>query len=131
MSDEQPLDEWFASIHRQSEATIALVLDALRRDGQSVADYVVVVADVTNEATLFFVNQLGDVPLDPAKPGFVGAIPKETVGRALRLMDADAFATDVEQPLDRGLMRLLIAARGQIRCADVTALPVMVRGGTA
>jgi len=45
-------------------------------------------------------------------------------------MDAP-FASDAEKPIDDGLMRLLVAARGQMQCADVPASPPMVRGGTA
>ena len=128
--DEQPITEWFASIYRQSEATIALVLDKVRKNGESVGDYVVVVADTTDEATRFFIDQLGDGSLDGAIPGFVGAIPKATVARVLRLMDAP-FAGDAEKPLDPGLMRLLVAARGQMQCADIPAFPPMSRGGSA
>jgi len=127
---QQPITEWFASIVRQSEVTIAMVLDQVRRDGESVGDYVVVVADTTDEATRFFVDQLGDGPIDAAMPGFVGAIPKGRVAGVLRMMDAP-FASDAEKPIDDGLMRLLVAARGQMQCADVPASPPMVRGGTA
>lgn len=131
MSEEQPMTEWFASIYLQSEATIALVLDAVRKNGESVTDFVVVVADLTDEATRFFVAQLGDAPVDPAMPGFVGAIPKASVARALRIMEADAFASDTEKPIELGLMRVLVAARGQVQCADIPASPLMVRGGSA
>ncbi len=132
MTEQQPpLTDWFASIYRQSENAIAMVLDMVRKNGESVADYVVVVADVTDEATRFFVNQLGDGPIDAKLPGFVGAVPKGTVARVLRLMAADAFANDAEKPLDEGLMRLLVAARGQVQCADIPASPPMVRGGNA
>lgn len=131
MSQEQPMTEWFASIYLQSEATIALVLDAVRKNGESVTDFVVVVADLTDEATRFFIAQLGDAPVDPAMPGFVGAIPKESIARALRIMDADAFANDAEKPIEAGLMRVLVAARGQVQCADIPASPLMVRGGSA
>jgi hypothetical protein len=130
MSDDS-ITDWFASIYRQSEATIALVLDAVRKNGEDIKGYVVVVADVTDEATRFFVDQLGDAPIAPDMPGFVGAIPKETVARVLRLMDADDFAADAEKPLDDGLMRLLVAARGRLQCADIKALPPMTRGGSA
>ncbi len=131
MSQQQPMTEWFASIYVQSEASIALVLDAVRKNGEDVGDYVVVVADMTDEATRFFVAQLGDAPIDPAMPGFVGAIPKESVARVLRLMEAEPFATETEKPIDDGLMRVLVAARGQVQCADIPASPVMVRGGSA
>lgn len=128
--DEQPITAWFASIYRQSEAAIAMVLDRVRKNGSPVGDYVVVVADTTDEATRFFVDQLGDGPIDAAMPGFVGAIPKATVARVLRLMDAP-FASQAEGPLDAGLMRLLVAARGQMQCADIPASPPMARGGNA
>jgi hypothetical protein len=126
----QPITEWFASIYRQSEATIAMILDLVRKNGENVSDYVVVVADLSDEATRFFVDQLGDGPTDASMPGFVGAIPKATVARVLRLLDAP-FASDAEKPLDDGLMRLLVAARGQMQCADIPAFPPMVRGGSA
>ncbi len=129
MSDDS-ITDWFASIYRQSEATIALVLDAVRKNGDDVGDYVVV-ADVTDEATRFFVNQLGNAPIAPDMPGFVGAIPKDTVARVLRMMDAGDFAADAEKPLDDGLMRLLVAARGRLQCADIQALRPMSAGGTA
>ncbi len=125
------MTEWFASIYVQSEATIALVLDAVRKNGEQIDDFVVVVADMTDESTRFFVAQLGDAPVDPSMPGFVGAIPKETVARVLRLLDAEPFATETEKSIDCGLMRVLVAARGQIQCADVPASPLMVRGGSA
>lgn len=131
MESEDSITDWFASIYRQSEATIALVLDAVRKNGEDVGDYVVVVADVTDEATRFFVNQLGDAPIAPDMPGFVGAIPKGTVARVLRMMDALDFAADAEKPLDDGLMRLLVAARGRLQCADIQALRPMTRGGSA
>ena len=125
-----PITDWFASLYRQSEMTIGLVLDMVRKNGEDVGDYVVVVADTSDEATRFFVDQLGDGAIDPAMPGFVGAIPKGTVARVLRLMDAP-FAGDAEKPLDAGLMRLLVAARGQMQGADIPAFPPMVRGGSA
>lgn len=131
MSQQQSMTEWFASIYTQSEATIALVLDAVRKNGESVGDFVVIVADMTDEPTQFFVAQLGDAPIDPGMPGFVGAIPKGTVARVLRLMDAEPFATEAEKPIEDGLMRVLVAARGQLQCADVPASPLMVRGGSA
>lgn len=131
MNEQPPLTDWFASIYQQSEGTIAMVLDMVRKNGENVADYVVVVADVSDEATRFFVNQLGDGPIDDSLPGFVGAIPKGTVARVLRLMDAEPFASDAEKPLEEGLMRLLVAARGQVQCADIPAFPPMARGGTA
>lgn len=127
----EQITEWFAGIYKQSEVTIAMVLDMVRKNGEDIADFVVVVADMTDEATRFFVNQLGDGPIDPKMPGFVGAVPKATVARVLRLMEADVFAADTEKPLEDGLMRLLIAARGQVQCADLPASPLMVRGGTA
>lgn len=130
MSD-GPITDWFASIYLQSQATIAMVLDMVRKNGESVGDYVVVVADTTDEATRFFVDQLGDAPTDPAMPGFVGAFPKEVVARVLRVLDAESFASDAEKPLDDGLMRLLIAARGQMQCADIRASSPMSRGGDA
>lgn len=129
--NEQPMTEWFASIYAQTEMTIALVLDAVRKNGESVTDFVVVVADMTDEPTRFFVDQLGDAPVDPNLPGFVGAIPKSTVARVLRLMEAEPFASSAETPVEEGLMRVLIAARGQVQCADVPASPPMVRGGDA
>jgi hypothetical protein len=128
---EGALPDWFTSIYLQSEATIAMVLAMVRKNGESVADYVVVVADMTDEGTRFFVNQLGDGPIDPAMPGFVGAIPKGAVARVLRLMDAEDFAKDAEKPLDDGLMRLLVAARGRLQCADVRASRPMSPGGSA
>lgn len=131
MSDRQSMTEWFASIYVQSEATIALVLDAVRKNGESVSDFVVVVADMTDEPTRFFVAQLGDAPIDPGMPGFVGAIPKAMVARVLRVMDAEPFATEAEKPIEDGLMRVLVAAQGQLQCADIPASPLMVRGGSA
>ena len=128
---EQPMTQSFASIYVQSEVTISLVLDAVRKNGESVADFVVVVADMTDEATRFFVDQLGNASIDPSMPGFVGAIPRGNVARVLRLMDAESFATDAEKPVEPGLMRVLIAARGQLQCADLPASPPMVRGGSA
>ncbi|HVH40958.1 MAG TPA: hypothetical protein VM925_01405 [Labilithrix sp.] len=125
------MTEWFASIYTQTETTIAFVLDAVRKNGEDVGDFVVVVADMTDEPTRFFVDQLGDARADPAMPGFVGAIPKSTVARVLRLMEAGPFADNAEMPVEEGLMRVLIAARGQVQCADVPASPPMVRGGTA
>ena len=134
MSDdasETPVTDWFASIYLQSQETIAMVLDMVRKNGESVEGYVVIVADTRDEATRFFVDQLGDAPVDPAMPGFVGAFPKEVVARVLRVMDAEEVAADTEKPLDEGLMRLLIAARGQMQCADIKALAPMSRGGSA
>jgi hypothetical protein len=46
-------------------------------------------------------------------------------------MEAGPFADNAEMPVEEGLMRVLIAARGQVQCADVPASPPMVRGGTA
>jgi len=134
MSDgdsEMPITEWFASIYLQSEGTIAMVLDMVRKNGESVSDYVVIVADTRDEATRFFVDQLGNTPVDPAMPGFVGAFPKEEVARVLRVMSAEEVATDAEKELDEGYMRLLIAARGQMQCADIKAASPMSKGGTA
>jgi hypothetical protein len=128
MSDES-ITEWFASIYLQSQSTVAMILDMVRKNGESIGDYVVIVADVTDEATRFFVDQLA--PTDPNAPGFVGAYPKEDVARVLRMLDAESFATAAEKPLDDGLMRLLIAARGQMQCADIRATAPMARGGTA
>lgn len=130
MSDES-ITEWFASIYLQSQSTVAMILDMVRTNGESVSDYVVIVADVTDEATRFFVDQLGEAPTDPGTPGFVGAYPKEAVARVLRMLDAETFAADAEKPLDDGLMRLLIAARGQMQCADIRAAAPMSRGGSA
>jgi hypothetical protein len=127
----QHITNWFASLYTQSEATIALVLDAVRKSGADVADFVVIVADLTDEGTRFFVNQLGDGPIDASMPGFVGAVPKAKVARALRMMDAESFASDTERPLEDGRMRLMVAVRGQLQCADLPALRPMVRGGTA
>jgi hypothetical protein len=128
---EESITEWFASIYLQSQATVAMVVDMVRKNGESVEDYVVIVADTRDEATRFFVDQLGDAPTDPNAPGFVGVFPKEVVARVLRVLDADAFAEDAEKPLDEGLMRVLIAARGQIQCADIRAAAQMSRGGSA
>lgn len=130
MSD-VPITEWFASIYLQSQATVAMVVDMVRKNGESVGDYVVIVADTRDEATRFFVDQLGDKPTDPNAPGFVGVFPKEVVARVLRMLDAETFAADAEKPLDEGFMRLLIAARGQMQCADVRATAPMSRGGSA
>ncbi len=55
MSDAS-ITEWFASIYLQSEATVAMIVDMVRRNGESITDYVVIVADVTDEATRFFVE---------------------------------------------------------------------------
>ena len=46
-------------------------------------------------------------------------------------LDAEVFAMDAEKPTDDGLMRLLIAARGQMQCADIRASAPMSRGGSA
>lgn len=130
MGDET-ITEWFASIYLQSQPTVAMVLDMVRKNGESVADYVFIVADVTDEATRFFVDQLGDKPSDPDAPGFVGAYPKDVVARVLRMLDAEVFAEDAAKPTDDGLMRLLVAARGQMQCADIPATMPMSRGGSA
>jgi len=124
------VSDWFASLYRQAESTIGIVLDMVRKNGEDVADYVVVVAELRDEATRFFVDQLGDGPTDPSIRGFVGAVHKATVARVLRLMDAP-FASDAEKPLDAGFMRLLVAAHGQMQCADIPAVRPMVRGGSA
>lgn len=126
-----PITEWFASLYLQSQTTVAMVLDMVRKSGEKVADYVLVVADLGDEATRFFVDQLGDAPTDPGAPGFVGAYPKEVVARVLRMLDASAFAEDTEKPLEAGLMRLLVAARGQMQCADIPAPAPMSPGGSA
>lgn len=122
---------WFSSIYRQSEATIALVLDAVRKNGEDITDFVVIVADMTDETTRFFVDQLGNAPVDPSMPGFVGAIPKVVVARVLRVMDAEPVAQSVDQPVDDGLMRVLITAGGQMQCADIPSPRPMARGGSA
>ena len=128
MSDAS-ITEWFASIYLQSEATVAMIIDMVRKNGESVSDYVVIVADVTDEATRFFVEQLA--PTHLGAPGFVGAYPKEDVARVLRVLDAAPFADAAEKPIDDGLMRVLVAARGQMQCADIRAATPMSRGGTA
>jgi hypothetical protein len=130
-AEEQSISAWFAGIYRQSEGTIAMVLDLVRKKGEDVSDFIVIVADMTDEPTRFFVTQLGDGPIDPKMPGFVGAVPKVTVARVLRMMDAEDFAADTEKALDAGLMRLLVAAGGQMQCADIPALGPMSKGGTA
>jgi hypothetical protein len=128
MSDES-ITEWFASLYLQSEATIAMIVDMVRKNGESITDYVVIVADVRDEATRFFVDQLA--PSDPNAPGFVGAYPKEEVARVLRVLDAESFANAAEQPIEAGLMRLLVAARGQMQCADMRASAPLSPGGSA
>lgn len=122
---------WFADIYRQSETTIALVLDAVRKNGEDITEFVVIVADMTDETTRFFVDQLGTAPGAADMPGFVGAIPKEIVARALRIMNAEPVAESVEKPVDTGLMRVLVTARGQMQCADLPSSPLMVKGGSA
>jgi hypothetical protein len=128
MSDES-ISEWFASIYLQSEATVAMIVDMVRKNGERVEDYVIIVADVTDEATRFFVDQLA--PTDPNAPGFAGAYPKEDVARVLRALDADPFADAAAKPTEDGLMRVLIAARGKMQCADIRAAALMSRGGNA
>ena len=98
-----------------------------QQNGQAVNHRVV--ADVTDEATRFFVEQLA--PTHLGAPGFVGAYPKEDVARVLRVLDAAPFADAAEKPIDDGLMRVLVAARGQMQCADIRAATPMSRGGTA
>jgi hypothetical protein len=128
---EAPVTGWFAGIYAQAVPTVAMLLAQLRKDGREIADFVVVVAVTTDESSRFFVDQLGDGPLDAGVPGFVGAIPKERVARALRLLGAEAFAEGTEKPLEDGFMRVLVAARGNINCADIPALPAMAPGGSA
>lgn len=128
MSDES-ITEWFASLYLQSEATVAIVVDMVRKNGESIGDYVVLVADVRSEATRFFVEQFA--PTDPAAPGFVGAYPKEDVARVLHTLDAGTFAEAAEAPTDDGLMRVLVAAEGRMQCADIRAPLPMARGGSA
>ena len=48
----ESITEWFASIYLQSQATVAMILDMVRQNGESVSDYVFVVADVTDEVQL-------------------------------------------------------------------------------
>jgi hypothetical protein len=129
MTEEPSITEWFASMYLQSEATIAMIVDMVRKNGENISDYVVILADVRDEATRFFVDQLA--PTDPEAPGFAGAYPKEDVARVLRMLDAEAFALAAEKPTEDGLMRLLIAADGQMQCADIRASVPMSRGGTA
>jgi hypothetical protein len=126
---EEAITEWFASIYLQSQATVAMIVDMVRKNGESISEYVVIVADVTDEATRFFLNQLA--PTDPNAPGFVGAYPKEDVARVLRMLDAESFASAAEKPTEDGLMRVLVAARGQMQCADIRAFALMSRGGSA
>lgn len=128
MSDES-ISEWFASIYLQSQATVAMIVDMVRKNGESISDYVIIVADVTDEATRFFVDQLTQT--DPNAPGFAGAHPKEDVARVLRMLDAEPFAEAAARPTEDGLMRVLIAARGKMQCADIRATPLMSRGGSA
>lgn len=128
---EAPLTEWFASIYAQAVPTVAVLLGQLRRDGQRLEDFVFVVAVTTDEAARFFVDQLGDGPLDAGVPGFVGAIPKARVARALRMMGADGFGDDTEKPLEEGFMRVLVTAKGNMSCADIPSLPAMSPGGSA
>lgn len=128
MSDAS-ITDWFASIYLQSETTVAMIVDMVRKNGESIGEYVVIVADVRDEATRFFVEQLA--PTDPSAPGFVGAYPKEDVARVLRMLDAEAFADAAMKPTDDGLMRVLVAARGQMQCADIRAAAPMSPGGSA
>ena len=131
MDEQVTITDWFASLWLQSKESIAFVLDLLRKNGEDVAEFVVIVADLRDEATRFFVDQLGEAPADPNMPGFVGAVPKEEVARVLRLIGAERFADDVENAPGEGHMRLLIATRGQIQSAEVPLVAPMVRGGDA
>lgn len=128
---EAPLTDWFAAIYAQAVPTVAVLLGQLRRDGQRLEDFVFVVAVTTDESARFFVDQLGDGPLDAGVPGFVGAVPKARVARALRMMGAEAFADDTEKPLEDGFMRVLVTAKGTMNCADIPSLPAMSPGGSA
>ena len=128
---EEAITEWFAGIYAQSEATIAVVLDMMRKNGETLGDYVIVVADTTGEETRFFVDQLLERPLAADVPGYVGALPKSDVARVLRLMAAESYADDAEKPLEDGWMRLLVTARGRVQCADLPAMPLMAPGGRA
>ena len=45
MSDAS-ITDWFASIYLQSETTVAMIVDMVRKNGESIGEYVVIVADV-------------------------------------------------------------------------------------
>ena len=131
MDEQVTITDWFASLYLQSKESISFVLDLLRKNGEDVREFVVIVADLRDEATRFFVDQLGEAPVDPNMPGFVGAVPKGDVARVLRLMDAEPFARDIGNLPSDGHMRLLIATRGQMQCAELPLAAPMSPGGTA
>jgi len=131
MDEQVTITDWFASLYLQSKESISFVLDLLRKNGEDVREFVVIVADLRDEATRFFVDQLGEAPVDPTMPGFVGAVPKSDVARVLRLMDAEPFADDLANVPSDGHMRLLIATRGQMQCAELPLALPMSPGGSA
>lgn len=123
------ITSWFEDLCRQSEPAVALMLEMMRKNGANPTDFVFVVADTTDEAGRFFVDQLLAEPLGPEVPGYVGAAKKADVARVLRLVDADAFAEEAEKPIEPSFLRFLVMARGRMQCADVPRNHGMSRGG--
>ena len=117
----------FASMYKQAEVEMVLAVDAIRKSGGRLSDYVVVVADPRDGHTKLFARDLGRKETDDL--GWVAVVPKDTVARVLRLCNADASAIDA--PLPPGMMRLLFARSAKVQFFDLAAFPVLPPTGDA
>lgn len=120
---------WFMELYRLGEPALALVLETMRKNGASPAEFVFVIVDTKDEAGRFFVDQLLDEPLGPDVPGYVGAAKKADIARVLELLDAHAFAASALKPIDDDQLRVLVMARGMMQCADLPRIHRLSRGG--
>ena len=110
---------WHAMIVFQSGAEIATIRTNLRRNGDSEAAVVFVVADVTDPASRFFMQEL-QPSFAEEDQAFVGAVPTADVVRVLRLMSVNDVATEVEAlPRRKGTIRVVAVGKGRVTSCDL------------
>ncbi len=112
-------EKWHAWIVFESGRELAVIRADLRTKGLSETAYVFVVADASDPASRFFLEQIHP-SFEAVDKGFVGAVPTADALRVLRLISSSPTAALLEtQPRLPGTIRVLTMARGRANFCDI------------
>ena len=118
------------TMYRNAEASMVMAVDGLRKAGGLFQDHVLIIADVSHEATWLVMRDITGKESDRTQ-GLVAIVGAEKVARVLRFCKADDWADHALSPLLDGKMRVMVTADGQVNIVDLPAFPPLPAAGKA
>lgn len=132
MDDEaiDPAMMWFASMYKQAEGAMVVVVDQARKAGVTIADHVLAVIDTTHRNSWLVARDLG-AEASAEGQGWIALVPRATASVVMRRCGGVEWADLIDSELAHGEMRVLFASGTKSFCSSMPAFPVLPATGSA